>query len=256
MNFGPEDPEDPIEELDGGETEQHEGDELDDADLDGADDESGLDDGDVDPAEPLPADANAPEEVAGRPKSRAQQRVETALREAREAKAELARFREEQERQKVEGRTAAEQERERLALENMDPYERLEYRQRQVEQKAEQRVAQLEFRMADAADRTDFASKCARTPALAAVADEVESTLAAMRQGGTTAPRETIATYLIGQRAISRAAGAKTRATKAGAARIAAAIARPSAARGDVRAESNRSDNAQARRKRLEDLQI
>ena len=134
--------------------------------------------------------------------------------------------------------------------------ERQQYNFDKANRQTQARIDQLTFQMADSADRTDFASKAARTPALALVADEVEQALAGMRASGTTAPRETIATYLLGQRALARGAGAKTRATKAGTARIDRAAAKPGGARSDVRADGPRGDTAAARRARLENQSI
>ena len=242
-----------IEDLDDGALDDGEVENQPDTDVeqDDAEQSDDVDDGD----DEHPSD---PDEAAEQPRpvSRAQARVETALREAKAAReeAELAR-REASELRASQTRETAEA-RERQALENMDPYERSQYEAAQRDRQRDATIARLEFTMADSADRTDFASKAARIPALALVADEVEAALAAMRQGGTTAPRETIAKYLLGERALARGAGNKTRAAKAGAARIERAVARPTGARSDVRAEGPRGDTKAARAARLKDISI
>ena len=228
--------------------EQHE-DTADDANDDDAGEQSGDDIDDEHSPEPVSA-------VEERPRSRAQERVERALREAKAAREEAEAARRELAQAQTARNTQAEAEREAATLANMEPWERAEYRANQIAKQTEARIGQLQFQMADSADRTDFASKCARMPALAAVADDVEKNLAEMRRSGTTAPRETIAKYLLGERALARAAGNKTRATKAGAARIASNAGRPTGARSDVAREPARGDTASARAKRLEGLNI
>ena len=229
-----------------------EGDELDDAGDDSADDPDGEDGGSVDSTE-----AGAPAEDVARPRSRATERVERALADAKEAR-ERAEAAERRLAALEQGRTQTEEaQREAKALEAMDPYERNQFLSEKALRETRGEVAALRRDMADTADRTDFASKAARNPALAAVADDVEKALATMRANGTTAPRETVAAYLIGQRALARAGGAKTRAAKAGAGRIAAATAKPGGgARSDVRPERPGADTAAARKARLENMQI
>jgi hypothetical protein len=226
-----------------------------DADVNDAGDEDDLGDGDDQhsPADELPSDE---QREAERPVSRAQARVEAALAEAKAAREEAAAARREIEATRTQSTSYAEQERERVALENMSYEERLQYTFEKNNRNTQARFDQLTFQMADSADRTDFTAKAARMPALALVADEVEQALAAMRASGTTAPRETIAKYLLGERALARGSGAKTRATKAGTARIERAAAKPSGARSDVRTDGPRGDTAAARRARLQDMPI
>ena len=237
------------------EDQQLEGDVLDDASLDDADDQAGDDLGDIDPADAAD-EGEREQEVNQRPRSRAQTRVETALREAREARERAERLERQLNELSTGNRSAEEarQEAERVAA--MDPYERSQYEANRRFQNVEQTLAQIRFESADANDKAEFAAKAARTPALAAITDEVEKALRELRAKGQTAPRETIATFLIGQRALTRASGARTRAAKAGAERIARNTARPTGARSDVRAEGPRGDTRQARSKRLENLSI
>lgn len=226
-----------------------------DADLDDAEHSDDLDDdGDEHSSDDDREGAEQPQQV--RPISRGQARIEAAVKSANEAKEAAATARRELDELRSRGTSQAEADRERLALEQMDPYERLQYQSQKQAADTKAQIDRLQFQMADSADRTEFASKAARVPALAAVADAVEGLLAQMRANGTTAPRETIATYVLGQRALERGTGSKTRATKAGAARIASATARPSGARSDVRPDGPRGDSREARYKRLKDLEI
>lgn len=229
------------------------GDNLDDADLDDADGPDGSSERGLNNADD-PSEEQREQEV--RPLTRSQARVQTAVNEAKAAREEAADLRRQMEAQQNGRQSSEAAERERQALENMDPYERLEYQSRKSESNMEAKLARIEFTMADSADRTDFASKVARMPALASVADEVETALVAMRKSGTTAPRETIAKYLLGERALTRGAANKTRATKAGTARIDRAAGKPTGARSDVRREAPGGDSKKARFERLVDKQI
>lgn len=192
--------------------------------------------------------------------SRAQRRIETLAREAKAAREEAAAARREaaEFRAQMEGRRTQEQqqlERERVAL--MTPEEKLDYYRAEDQKALERRFAQLEFRSQDAADRSNFGALCARNPAYQAVADEVESQLAEARRIGTNLPRETIATYLIGKRAIERVNRAKPKQARAGAERIARETVRaPGSGASNVRAGQERSSGAAARNKRLENMDI
>lgn len=239
----------------GGEEDQlDEGAGLDDADLDDADGAAGGGDHDVDPADD-------PDEVAGRapverPRSRSQVRVETALREAREAKERAERL--EQELRRVQTQPSAEDaRRERERLEAMDPYERAQYERDQRMDRIERALQQSTFQSQDAADRASFLAKAQGSQALAAVADEVETRLAALRQNGSNVDRETLAKFLIGERALARSTKARTRAAKEGADRVRRnTVAPPAASRSDVRADGPRGDTREARRKRLEGFDL
>ena len=230
------------------------GNDLDDANLDDADDSDGEGGHDLDPADTSGEEQREPQ--VERTLTRSQRRVESALADAKAAREDAAQTRRELNDLRNGQNSEVESERERQALANMDPYERLEYSSRKALAATEAKLAGIEFRMADSADRTDFTSKASRSAALASVADEVEAALLTMRANNTTAPRETVAAYLLGQRAIARGAAAKTRAGKAGAARIDRASGKPTGARSDVRAEAPRNDSKEARFQRIKDMSI
>jgi hypothetical protein len=190
--------------------------------------------------------------------SRASQRVEQALREAKEAKEELARLRAEQntaQQQRYQNETAA-QERERLA--QMDPDERVAYMLQQSENRANARIAAAEMKFADAADQTVFNGMCATNPVAARLKNDVEARLADLRRQGFNTDRATVLKYLIGERALERAPRANGKAARAAEANRTRNTARPGAARGDAQGEGRRAgaDTADARRKRLENMQI
>ena len=196
--------------------------------------------------------------VAAKPRSAATIAVQEAKRAAKAAKEEAEATRRElnELRQAAQGRQTAEQarlEQERIAL--MAPEEKFEYLlNRQAEQTRTQ-VGALQFQMQDATDRSGFESLCARNPAFDAVRDDVERELTNMRRNGGNSTRETVATYLIGKRAIEAATkGGKTKQAKRGAERVGAAKVAAPTGRSDTRVGSQKTggDSAAARAKRLD----
>lgn len=195
-----------------------------------------------------------------RPASRGGNRIATlaAERAAEKARAdalerELAQIRQGQTQQQQH--QAAEEERQRLAL--MDPEERAEYRIRQSEQRTQQVLNEIRFQAADSADKTAFEGLCARNPSAAALKDEVEQALQTMRASGTTAPRETVLKYLLGEKALSKAPRASAAAARKSAANRERQQARAVNGRGDVPANGGRrGSEAEQRRRRLENMEI
>lgn len=194
-----------------------------------------------------------------RPVSRAQRRVEAALREAREAKEEAARLRAQVETVSQQ-RANRESEAERQArLDNMDPFERQEFLSREREQRLEQRVAQAEFRADDRADRAAFERLCDRSPNVAKLATQVEDYLAQMRRGGANAPRETVVKYLLGERALAGAGkqNARNQRTAEGNRQRQTVTPRTTGGRSDTAGERRGSKSEQqARYDRIKDLKL
>lgn len=228
-----------------------------DAEGEGGSDDLEADSGDEDaPGEGEGEEGESGQVEARRP-SRAQARVENALREAREAKEEARRAREEaaEARREREQRQQGESERERrerLAL--MSPDERTEFLLNEQGQRFERELFNIRFQTADNADRTRFEALAARTPAYAAIADEVETKIAEARaKGDRSLSREVLAKFLIGERAIARAARASNKQNRKAAADRQRQTARPAGGRSDVAADRRvRGDSPEARRKRLE----
>lgn len=143
-----------------------------------------------------------------------------------------------------------EQLRERLA--NMDGVQLAEYLLHQQQQSN----AQLQFQMQETADQGAYASLAQREPIAAKLKDEVEARLADMRRQGTTAPRETILKYLIGERALNNKGRATGKAQRTAAANRDRQTTRPTSGRGDTARETLRGDSPAARAKRLENQSI
>lgn len=173
------------------------------------------------------------------------ERVERQEREFQAAQAE---------RQRQSQQETERQEQERLAL--MTDAERFEHYRAKDRQEFGRQLAGLQFQMADSADRTAFEAKAARVPAFAAVADQVETLLASERRQGRNPGREAVATYLVGQKAIERAARANGKQGRQAAAGRQRQQARPAGGRGDVASNRQQAGQADARRRRLEDMEI
>jgi hypothetical protein len=213
------------------------------------------------PDDPDAPDGDQPQDRQDPPQrqpSRAQQRIETLAREAREARAEAQRAREEIEafrRAQAQPQETPAQRAERLAM--MDPDQRTDYLLAERDRRENERYARLEFQMQDSADRTAFEGLCARKPVAAKLKDQVEERLAEMRRNGTTAPRETVLKWVIGDRALANEPGARTRAKNYADANRQRQQARPTGSRDDAGAPSGRASNEkEARRKRLEDMEL
>jgi len=151
------------------------------------------------------------------------------------AEEELARLRNEQSR--------LEQERERaraLAEENDEkiPYEQRIYKYTQRrDREIEQRQAQLEARLLDTADRSEYAAKAQTNATYAKYKDRVEQRLQQMRQQGNNAQREAILKFLVGEDALApKAQKAASKQKDEAAARVTKARGEPTNARSDARA--------------------
>lgn len=185
-------------------------------------------------------------------------RLRQRARDAEEAKVRAEARLAEIERERHGRQTADEKrlEAERIAL--MPPEEKTDYLLQQQERRFEARFGALQFQQADASDRIAFESLCARTPAMAAVRDEVDRQLGDLRRSGGNTTRETLAVYLIGKRAIDNAGRSKAKQQKRGEANIQRQTARPSNAGGSVPSGDRRSggDERAQRAKRLDGVEI
>jgi hypothetical protein len=138
------------------------------------------------------------------------------------------------------------QEQERL--EQMSPEERIEYR-------VNQRLAGVEFRAADTSDRVLFEGMMRDQPAVSAIKDEVEAIYQERVKQGNWVDRATIATFLIGQKALSRQPRAKAAGKRAEQAGRERNQVRPTSGRSDAASGGRtRMTEQEARRKRLENV--
>lgn len=142
------------------------------------------------------------------------------------------------------------QQQEQERLERMTPDERVDYRVNQA-------VAPLRFQTWDTNDRVAFDGLANRNSAVAAIKDEVEQVFQERVRTGNAVDRSTIATFLIGQKALNKAPRAKAAGARASAAGRDRNSVRPPASRGDSAPAGRRAVNeAEARRKRLEGQEI
>lgn len=216
-------------------------DDLDEDDLSGLDD----DDGDEPPA---------------RQPSRGENRVAKATREAKEAKEKADRLERELAEFRAQSRPQTPQEtpqQREARLAAMDPYERLQEELRETRRETQAFQQRLEFETRDNSDKVAYDALCQRAPIAAKLKDEVEQRLADMRKAGTTAPRETVLRWVIGDRALKNAGKATSRARKSADQNRERHQARaPAGGRGDAPAEGRNKTGASARDKRLENLNI
>ena len=196
-------------------------------------------------------EAEAPE----KPVSRAQRRIQALSEEVRELRkrveappqqrpdpaAEAERVRREQE----------EDERVRLSG---DPDLIARHAVGKVERRLSAQFNGVVSHVLDRSDKTDFLALCASNAAVAAVADAVEKQLVQSRAQGLNPTREALAKYIIGERIMSRAKGAKTRQEKTAAQGRERQRAKPGASRSDVNSSGRPKRDSQAERaKRLDE---
>lgn len=228
---------------------------LDDQTLD---DDAEPDDEPDEPDEPddaLDADP-APDPEPRRP-TRGENAVVRAKRELREANERAARLEQEMAALVQRANRAPQETPEQLRarLDAMDPLERIEYRIQQQELAANARLQQIEFETREAADKAAYEVLSQQRSIAAKLKDEVEARLADMRRNGTTASREVVLKYVIGDRALANAGRATSRAQKTATANRERNTTRPASGRGDVAgSDSRRGDTPQARAKRLENM--
>lgn len=230
-------------------------DDLDDADTDDTDDDSDDDEGGDEDADLDDAGDNEPPQR----QSRGDNRVARATREASEARAENDRLKRELEALRrpaqPQGETV-EQFNARLA--QMEPWDRTEALRQRDATFMQQRLNQIEFNSNDNADKAAYDALAARLPIAAKLRTQVEERLANMRASGTTAPREVVLRYVIGDRQMANATRATNKTKKTAEARRAAQAARPTTGRGDQATEDRRGTNnsVAARNRRVESYEL
>lgn len=202
---------------------------------------------------------------AVRPRSAATIAVQAAKRAAKEAtaRAEAAERRiADADRERQGRQTERDQllEAERLAL--MPPEEKFQYLLTKQADDTRRQVGALQFQMQDGGDRIAFQSLAARPDAVgkayASISDEVEQRLTDIRRGGGNASRETVAKYILGERAVASLSKTKPKQVARGQENIQRQQARPAGGRGDVPAGQQRrgGDERTARKARLENADI
>lgn len=250
--FAPEDDrgssqDDPPEQDDdvGGDDEDQDEDDFDpdDQDDDADDDSGGADD---------------PPDNRQRQQPRGQNRFQRLNDRAKDAEAERDRLRAELDAAR-RGPPASQQSQEELQAERqrrlnaMTAEQRVEFLQRESEQRLTNRLNQIEFATWDGNDQAAFTRLCAKEPAVAKIANRVEKRLTELRAQGQNASRETVAKYVLGEMALER----QGRANREGRQREQEGrdrqVSRPQNGRGDLpRDGQRRGSESQQRRKRLE----
>lgn len=144
----------------------------------------------------------------------------------------------------------------RARLAAMSDQERTEYLINEVRSETQQQRELDRFNAADAADRARFDGIAQSNARYKKYAGEVERRLDLARRNGQNVPRETILTYILGERMRAGLDSPQVKRQKAAAkdrvAREKAALPRTRGERGSSRSETDRA----ARERRLENVQI
>ena len=120
------------------------------------------------------------------------------------------------------------------------------------------RLQGIQFQMAETADRADYRALCAENPLAVKYRAEVEQRLADERRRGLNFPRETVLKFIVGERALQgggRALTAQRKKAEAGIRREKVDAPRGTQ-RSDVSAGGSRGNDAAARAKRLENIEL
>lgn len=238
--------------------------ELDDETGGESDDDAG-DTGDEDTSGDHEEETERPGEVRQSRGNRDIGRLRAERREARERAERLERENAElrartasqpspdQQRQRQEDRA---RELETARLESPEKY--VEVALRQQREDFTQQLGMVQVSSTDAQDAAKFDRLCARNPAINEIAEDVERELANLRRSGGNMPREFIAKYILGDRAIARGARAKNKQQRqADGARQRERTRPGGGARSDVtRTNTRGGSEAQKRFDRIKDIPI
>lgn len=200
------------------------------------------------------------DEPPARQPTRGENRVAAATRAAAEAKAEAKALREAVARLEAAGRQPAQavetpaQLQARLA--EMEPWDRAVEIAQMTARNTQAQLDQMRWQSQEANDRVAYDALAARVPAAAKYRQDVEDRLAEMRAQGTTAPRETVLRWVIGDKALANATKATSKAQRSADANRQRNTTRPSNGRGDTPPSNDRGNSASALEKRLANVQL
>ena len=194
-----------------------------------------------------------------RRQSRADRRVQTALTQAREARAQSQRLEEEMARLRAERQQApqlspedeAAQERERLAI--MTPEERTEYRLAKAERNTQRTLQNMQMQHQDALDKASYDAKATMDPRYKRYAPEVDKRLRDLRAQGQNVSRDALLKFILGEKLLERDAGATAKQKTAAGKRVANQAAPRMNGRTDVQRPSGRNLSLE---KRLTGVQL
>lgn len=172
---------------------------------------------------------------------------QTARERADKAERELAEARRPQPRQE-------DPQAEARRLQAMTPEQRIQHFAAVAEERITRATAVGQFQAADQADRASFAVRTASDPRVAKYAQEVETRLHQLRQGGANASREDMLRYIIGERVMANAPKVKKQ-QAAAKETIRQQTTNPERPKGDTGGK-RRVDEKTARAKRLDGVRL
>jgi hypothetical protein len=234
-----------IENLEDGEHEEGGG-ETDDA----SEQNEGQDDGEEVSDEEVVAEAKKP--------SRGESRFQKLANEAREAREHSSRI----EREFNEFK--AEQSRQRATVEKKEPTAEemalwsteqvIDYKLQKATGQFSQNLQQLQWNTYESNDKAAFERLQLSDPRAKKYAAEVETRLASIRKQGQNVDREALLKFIIGEKVFQGGGKAAAKQKKEGEAQIRRQRTNPPAGQSDVRGGRTQDSEAEARRKRLENI--
>lgn len=233
---------DEIEDLEDGEHEEGGG-ETDDA----AEQDEGQADGE-----------EAAEEVEAKKPSRGEARFQKLANETRESREENARLKRELDEFK------AEQSRQRATVEKKEPTademalwsteQIIDYKLNKATGAFNQNLQQLQWNTQESNDKAAFERLQLSDPRAKKYAAEVETRLAGIRKQGQNVDREALLKFVIGEKVFQGGGKAAAKQKKEGAEQIRRQRTNPPSGQSDVRGGRSQESEAEARRKRLENI--
>ncbi|MDE2469380.1 MAG: hypothetical protein KGL35_11705 [Bradyrhizobium sp.] len=235
------------------------GDEIDGGE-DAADDAE-ADAGDAEDAEPVVAETpkkRTASEVIRDNKRRAKE-AERKAEEAERKASEALRRAEEAERRANERRAAESAEDEARRVELMSESEKIAHYRQKDREESRKELSAVQFQVWDSTDRMEFRQLLRDEPWLAQVKDETEAEFERLKAAGRPVAREILANQFLARRYREQARKTGTKERKVAAEGVRRQTVRPPKSRSDVVADRRRKggeDTPEARRKRLEDVQL
>lgn len=226
--------------------------ELEDADK--TDDAAEQDEGQTDGEETAEEVSAQPERKPGRGESRFQKLANEA-REARERASKVER--EFNEFKAEQSRKAAVVEKKEPTTEEMALWSTeqiIDYKLQKATGQFGQTLQQLQWNTAEANDKAAYERLKLSDPRAKKYADEVETRLDNLRKQGQNVDRESLLKFVIGEKVFKGGGKAAAKQKKEGEAQIRRQTTKPPAGASDVRGGRTQDSEAEARRKRLENV--
>lgn len=189
---------------------------------------------------------------------RGEARFQKLANEAREAREESARLKREFDEFRAEqSRRAATVEKKEPTAEEMALWSTeqvIDYKLQKATGAFSQNLAQLQWNTQESNDKANFERLQLTDPRAKKYAAEVEERLASIRKQGQNVDRASLLKFIVGEKVMAGGSKATTKAKKEGEAQIRRQTTKPPSGTSDVRGGRTQESEAEARRKRLENV--